>query len=301
MKSFAFSRVFVGLLAAAVLVLPALAEPRAKHVVIVSYDGGKPAVIQQSPVPVLSRVVQEGAHSWEAQTIFPSITLVSHTSMLTGVSPEKHQVNWNGWVPEKGRIATPTAMQFAHKAGLRTALFAGKDKFLHLDQPESLDDFAIPSNKAKEIAEAAGKYIEEKKPNLLFVHFPDSDSAGHRYGWGSPEQIQAFADQDVALNTLLEALKTAGIEKDTVLIVSADHGGHDKTHGSRDPQDMTIPWIVWGKGVKPGYTITAPVTTYDTAATALWLLGLDVPADWDGKPVTSAFTETPPAVSASAK
>jgi arylsulfatase A-like enzyme len=76
-----------------------------------------------------------------------------------------------------------------------------------------------------------------------------------------------------------------------VLILSADHGGHDKTHGSRSPEDMTIPWIAFGRKVSPAHKISAPVTTYDTAATALWLLSLPIPADWDGKPVKSAFQE----------
>jgi arylsulfatase A-like enzyme len=52
---------------------------------------------------------------------------------------------------------------------------------------------------------------------------------------------------------------------------------------------MNIPWIAWGKGVKKGEKIIAPVTTYDTSATALWLLGVPVPEHFDGKPVTSAF------------
>ena len=72
--------------------------------------------------------------------------------------------------------------------------------------------------------------------------------------------------------------------------MSADHGGHNKTHGTKSPEDMTIPWIVWGEGVKPGFKITAPVTTCDTAATALWLLDVPLPSNLDGKPVTSAFT-----------
>jgi arylsulfatase A-like enzyme len=52
---------------------------------------------------------------------------------------------------------------------------------------------------------------------------------------------------------------------------------------------MTIPWIVWGAGVKHGFEIKAPVITYDTAATALWLLGVPRPKNLDGFPVTSAF------------
>ena len=59
------------------------AAPRTEHVFIISIDGGKPAVIAQSAMPVLNRLVREGACSWTATTIYPSITLPSHTSMLT--------------------------------------------------------------------------------------------------------------------------------------------------------------------------------------------------------------------------
>jgi arylsulfatase A-like enzyme len=71
--------------------------------------------------------------------------------------------------------------------------------------------------------------------------------------------------------------------------MSADHGGHAKTHGSNSPEDMIIPWVAWGAGVKKNFLITAPVTTYDSAATALYALGIPIPAEFDGKPVLSAF------------
>ena len=56
---------FVGRLAVcAVLWITALAaigSPRADHVFIISIDGGKPAVIAQSDMPVLKQLVREGA------------------------------------------------------------------------------------------------------------------------------------------------------------------------------------------------------------------------------------------------
>src|SRR5260370_28484192 len=57
----------------------ALADRRAEHVFIISIDGGKPAVIGQSQMPVLQKLVAEGAHTWTANTIFPSKTLPAHT------------------------------------------------------------------------------------------------------------------------------------------------------------------------------------------------------------------------------
>lgn len=114
-RSFISHSVAFGLAMAALfsgLTSPAMAAPpenaRAKHVFIISFDGGKPAVMQKSKMPTLFSMVKEGASDWNAQTIFPSITLVSHTSMLTGVSPAKHKIMWNEWEPEKGALTVPT-------------------------------------------------------------------------------------------------------------------------------------------------------------------------------------------------
>lgn len=258
---------------------------------IISFDGGTPAVMKQSQMPTLNAMLADGAGTWKARTVFPSTTLVSHTSMLTGVAPARHKIDWNDWFPAKGLVTIPTIFALAKQAGLSTAMFVGKEKFKHLNVPGTLDQFAIPSYNANVVAEAAAAYILARTPNLCIIHFSDSDGAGHRYGWGTAEQKVAFADEDMALRTLREAIQNAGIGGASVVILSADHGGHDKTHGSSSPEDMTIPWITWGAGVKRGAVITAPVTTYDTAATALWLLHVPVPTDWDGKPVTSAYLD----------
>ena len=65
--------------------------------------------------------------------------------------------------------------------------------------------------------------------------------------------------------------------------------GTKSNHGSDDPRDVTIPWIAWGRGVKPGLLTPSTVRTMDTAATVLWLLAIDRPADWTGQPVVDAF------------
>lgn len=117
----------------------------------------------------------------------------------------------------------------------------------------------------------------------------DPDNAGHRYGWGTPEQIEAFARTDAALAVVKAAIEKAGIADSSVVIISADHGGHDKTHGSNSSEDMNIPWIVWGKGVKPQFSFIVLVSTCDTAATAIWLLDCPIPSSFEGRPVTSAF------------
>lgn len=244
--------------------------------------------MKRSNMPMTMKMAETGAVSWNAQTVFPSVTLPSHTSMLTGVPIAKHGVIWNDWFPSRGMVQVPTIFKIARDQGFTTAMFAGKTKFRHLNLPGSLDEFQIPSYKSDVVAAAAAKYIIEKRPNLCFIHFADPDGAGHASGWGSPEQVKAFGDADRALQVIRDAVKAAGIERQSVFILSADHGGHLKTHGTNSPEDMTIPWIAWGRGVKVG-PISQPISTMDTAATALWLLDLPVPASFEGKPVESAF------------
>jgi predicted AlkP superfamily pyrophosphatase or phosphodiesterase len=289
----------------------AWAAPPAQHVFIISIDGGKPAAIHQSQMPTLERLAAEGACTWNAHTIFPSLTLPSHTSMLTGVGPEKHHILWNKWKPEAGVVQTPTIFAEASRRGFSTAMFVGKEKFRHLRQPGTVDEFDFDEAAAKParrpllnwllpakpktvmapvVAQRAADYILRHKPNLCFIHFTDPDDAGHEFGWGSPQQLRALATVDAALETVLEAIQKSGIQPESVIIVTADHGGHRKTHGSRRPEDTTIPWIVWGKDVKHGCPIAAAVNTCDTAATALWLLDLPCRESLDGHLVTGAFT-----------
>ena len=266
--------------------------------------------MQRSEMPVLKRLAKEGAHTWQAQTIVPSLTLPAHTSMLTGVRQDRHKVNWNTLSPTNGLVRVPTIFAAARTAGFSTAMFVGKEKFRHLLQPGTVDAFNFDARAevivtksdgggtsmkkegnvlAKLVAADAADYIVKNKPNLCFIHLTDPDNVGHTFGWGSPEQIQAFADTDAALGIILKAIRRARIEKDSVIIISADHGGHGRGHSQGTPEDMTIPWVAWGKGVNRQMEITVPVNTCDTAATALWLLDVQPLARLDGVPVFSAF------------
>lgn len=278
----------------------ASAKPHARHVFIISFDQGNPDLIEKTPMPTFHGMADEGARTWTAYTIVPSLTLPSHTSMLTGVGPQVHQILWNDYEPEKGTVKVPTIFSLAKKRGLVTAMFVGKEKFKHLLIPGSVDVFVWPQpeDDAKAVARAFAARVRELKPNLCFIHFRDPDTMGHKYGANSPEKIQALKDCDEALKTIKDAIASAGLLKSSVIILTADHGSHDvknregktvATHGSAESVDVKIPWVAWGKGVKKNFTITAPVVQYDTAATALWLLDVPLPESFWGRPVTSAF------------
>jgi len=264
------------------------------HLIVISIDGLRPDAIERYGARTLLRLIGEGAYSLEAETIDPSKTLPSHISMLTGLPPSAHGVTWNSDQTRKaGVVRSTTVFEAASAAGLRTAAFFSKSKFQHLRKPGTLDHSEAPRGfdflMATETVEAALRYLRHRRPDLIFIHIAEPDYAGHIFGWMGGVYGWGVRRADAAVARILaEADRTFGKGNYTVLI-TADHGGHGRTHGTTDPRDMTIPWIVWGHGVRPGELPARTIRTMDTAATALWLLGIEVPADWVGRPVRAAF------------
>ena len=274
---------------------PQLAEARAGLVVVISIDGLRPDAIDTAPARNLQRMMREGAWAREARTILPSRTLPSHTSMLTGVSPAVHGITWNDErVRVEGRVGVPTVFTVAEEAGLHTAAFFGKAKFRHLVLPGAPRHVQVPRGSevvlAPRITAEVVHYLSFHRPHLLFVHLSDPDLAGHSFGWTSRSYRWAVRRADAAVETIRRAAVRA-YAGDVVVVVTADHGGHRRSHGSDAEEDVRIPWIAWGRGVAPG-EIPCVVGTTSTAATTLWLLGLPVPAAWEEPPVTEAFGDT---------
>lgn len=122
------------------------------------------------------------------------------------------------------------------------------------------------------------------------MHLTDPDRAGHRSGWMGTAYGRAVTAADAAVARLLAAADRAYGSGNYSVIVTADHGGHERDHGSDDPRDVLIPWIAWGRGVARGPLVGPPVRTMDTAASVLWLPGLPEPAGWMGDRARSVRT-----------
>ena len=266
-----------------------------RHVIVVSIDGLRPDAIEAYGASTLQRLMREGSYTLSGRTIDPSKTLPSHTSMLTGQPPERHGVLWNT-VPTAAAstIDLPNVFGLARARGYSTAAFFSKAKFQPLQVDGTLDYSQAPGGwfgrwSSERTMTDVARYLGAARPNLLFVHFSDPDAAGHRSGWMTAAYGRAVRGTDGDVSRLMAVATQAFGEGNFSVIVTADHGGHGSNHGSDDLRDVTIPWIAWGRGVKPGLLTPSTVRTMDTAATVLWLLAIDRPADWTGQPVVDAF------------
>jgi hypothetical protein len=265
---------------------PQTAVRSIQHVVIISVDGLRPDALEVANTPTLDRLRAAGAYSSRAQAVVPSVTLVNHASMLGGMSPQKHGVTWNIHDPSLGKVNGPTLFSVAQQAGLSTAMVVGKPKLEHLVLPNSVNIYNYAGFTDRQVVNQALTVINAGLPDILFIHLPDVDTAGHATGWMSPGQLLAIQLTDSLIAEIVDALESGDQLSTTLLIVTSDHGGSGQAHGTGSAEDTIIPWLAVGPGVPAGVGIERSIVVYDTAATALQALGLPIPVEWDGRPIS---------------
>jgi predicted AlkP superfamily pyrophosphatase or phosphodiesterase len=164
----------------------------ASGLLLVSIDGMRPDYVLQADshglkIPHLRALLRDGAHATGVRGVLPTVTYPSHTTILTGVWPEKHGIvtnttfdplgnNFEGWYWYTEDIAVPTLWDGAAKAGLTVGSVSWPvsvgAKSIRYDVPEywrapkSADDLKLLSALATpglvaEIAKEAGPYVTD--------------------------------------------------------------------------------------------------------------------------------------------
>ena len=112
-------------------------SPGSNHVVVISLDGFGGWALDDPylPVPTLRRLAASGASAKGMRPVDPTVTWANHTSMITGVTPAKHGVIFNGllirepgvaprvepWRDKKELVHARTLYDAAHERRLTTA------------------------------------------------------------------------------------------------------------------------------------------------------------------------------------
>src|ERR1700748_1882007 len=106
-------------------------------VLMISIDGMKPEYVTKADehglkIPNMRKMMQEGAYAEGVNGVVPTVTYPSHTTLVTGVWPERHGIygnttfdperkNLGGWYWYAEDIKVPTLWDAAKAAGLTTA------------------------------------------------------------------------------------------------------------------------------------------------------------------------------------
>jgi predicted AlkP superfamily pyrophosphatase or phosphodiesterase len=126
------------LLAAVALVLAACATagpgaPLTRHLVLISVDALQPRFYLDPSfdAPTLRAMIAEGSHARAVESVFPTVTYPSHTTIVSGVRPATHGIHFNllfdpaqertRWFEETTDLRATTLWMWARAAGLKTA------------------------------------------------------------------------------------------------------------------------------------------------------------------------------------
>lgn len=269
------------------------------HVIVIGVDGMSPDGIRQANTPNIDRLVAGGAATFRARGVLPTSSSPNWASMITGAGPEQHGITSNAW--ENGDFVLPAAASGPN--GYFPSIFtlirdqmpeAEMGAIFHWEGfgrlfDSTLVNLYLSPKTEEETTEIAATYLIEKQPDFCFIHLDHVDGAGHSKGHGSPAYYAAVSKSDSLIGILLEAMETAGILDNSLLILSSDHGGIGFGHGGETLEEIEIPFILSGKSVKKTYSIQGAVNTYDNAVTAAFAMGLEMPNAWIGRPVKEAF------------
>lgn len=289
-------------------------SPDIKHVIVIGIDGMSPDGVQKANTPTIDSILNVAAYTWKCEAVLPTSSSPNWASMIMGAGPDKHGVTSNAWQPHKQTIelecegtrgnGKPSGMWPTVYGELRRqkpdSKIACFNDWLAYDrlfekgvvnrQRDAILLQAASHHGYKGITRMASNYFKKKKPDFMFVHLDQVDHAGHHDGHGTPAYYEAVGVADQMIKKIIEAVKASGVAENTVILITADHGGIGHGHGGDTPEERFVPWILTGPGVVNG-ELQVPVKTYDTAATLAYLLGIKSPDCWIGKVVMQAIAQ----------
>jgi predicted AlkP superfamily pyrophosphatase or phosphodiesterase len=210
-----------------------------RTVIVISIDALHPDALNQKTSPTLHALMQSGRHTLQGQSVDPPKTLVAHTAMVTGLPCEANGKCDNTWEPGQARLIKPTLFDDAKRLGYRTAFYYAKPKLGFL-ATGAVDEHALARDDSIERARA---FFRQGGRRFLFLHVSGLEDVGTESGWLSPDYLDALSYIDLELSTLIGEVSRRG---PYFIVVTSDHAGHGRRHGTRHPEDYRLPLIVAG-------------------------------------------------------
>ncbi len=247
--------------------------------ILILVDGMRPDALEN--VESAQSIIKKSTYTMNAQTVFPSVTLPCLISLFHSVEPMRHGTTTNVYTPQVRPIRG--LCEVLKGAGKECAIFYDWEEVRDVSRPNSIAHAAFYAGKrigyletGRKLADELIDYAKNYKMDFAFLHLACTDWTGHRFGWLSDEYMSAMKS---SWNNIEKIISELGDEY--TYIITADHGGHDRTHGSEMPEDMTIPVMLCGENFEKGKEIEN-VKLIDIAPTIAKLIGAEPDEEWEG-------------------
>ena len=287
---------------AGIMVLSACRADKPSHVVIIGIDGWAASEFNAEEMPFCASLKEKGAWTLDKRCVIPTASAINWMTLFSGVQPEYHGYSkWNScrpdfdpaWTDSRGEVPTIFHLLRSQKPESNIMCTYGWDVIASLVDSTAMDSlvhFEMSAEGDSLEVEYVNAYFKEHKPTLSLVYFANLDHNGHQFGWKSPEYHSYMTWMDEMVRRVVEGIREAGMEDDTVVVLTTDHGGYGKAHGGQYYNEvLKTPLFIWGKGIKKGCEITAPTIQMDITATVAEILDVKTPAHWTGRVLEEIF------------
>jgi len=249
-------------------------------VLLVSVDGMRSDALPN--VKNAQNIISKSARYMNAQAVIPSVTLPCHMSIFHSVDPGRHGTTTNVYMPQVRPVNG--ICEVLNRHGKKSAFFYNWGELRDLACPATLTySYYISGAKLGYdtvnpiTADACIDFLKKVDVDFTFLYFGYPDAAGHGHGWMSEKYFESLEDSWYNIQRVVDTL-----DDDYTVIITSDHGGHDRTHGTILPEDMTIPVIIYGKDIEAG-ECSGEANIKDIAPTITKLFGIEPDDDWEGK------------------
>ncbi|MBR5265345.1 MAG: alkaline phosphatase family protein [Clostridia bacterium] len=243
-------------------------------VLLILVDGMRADAIANHPVA--KKYMEKSFHTLSAKTVMPSLTLPCHMSLFHSVEPTRHGTTTNTYMPP----AKPINGLFdrVRLFNKKSAFFYNWEQLRDLSKPGSLElSYYLHGATAVSNDKLTDEAINNiGQHDLTFLYLGHVDAAGHDFGWMSGEYMDSIDKSWANIDRIVSQLP-----QDYVVVITADHGGHDRTHGTEMAEDMTIPLMIMGNNIEAGVIENASIM--DIAPTIVKLMGIPADEEWEGK------------------
>ena len=254
-----------------------------KKILLILADGMRPDAMMNCGNTFVREFLKGSVYTLEGRAVMPSATLPCIMSLFHSVPTERHGVLDNDWRPQVRPVKGICEVLAA--AGKKCGFLYDWEPLRDLTRVGSIQYslFAYMSNREESVShltEAAIQRIDDDRMDFLFIYFALPDALGHKYGYTSGEYREGVRTVWDNIKRIAGACR----DKDAYnVIVTADHGGHERSHGMDIPEDMTIPIIYRGRAFKnlsPSKVKGSSIM--DIAPTLVHAMGIPPDPDWEG-------------------
>lgn len=250
---------------------------------LILLDGMRPDAIDN--LAFTQKLKKESTYCMKSQTVMPSATLPCHMSLFHSVAPERHGTTTNTYAPqvrpisglcEQLSVAGKTCSFYYDWQELRDLTRARFPASLAESHFLCADVLGSQTTKDRNYAAFLSRVFDGIDTDFTFLYAGWPDAAGHEFGWMTDGYMHAIEECWKSVESVISKLP-----RGYSVIITADHGGHDRTHGTAMPEDMTIPIFFMGESFEKGKELDE-CSILDIAPTICNIMGVEPSPEWDG-------------------